>query len=235
MSRLAIVFLLMAVLSACERVSNLFSRGGDTGEYYLPLTVELRFDPSVNEAALAYNDACGQPQRLPLGDRFVAAATREMGFAFEHVVTPGPRETSRSRPAGGGLGEIPGPGQAGENIKEPKPSSSTSDGVLTLDLGLQEIDLFIPRRTVRSYPVTVTVGASMVYYDAAGNAIYTKNLRTTAKGSVETNDQDCQVKGVAVVAAEAVGILSQGLKKHVATAVKVREQAAQSKKERSTA
>jgi hypothetical protein len=74
----------------------------------------------------------------------------------------------------------------------------------------------------------------MVYYDAEGNAIYTKNLKTTAKGTAETNDQDCQVKGVAVVAAEAVGILSQGLKKSVATAVKVRQLAAKSKKDRST-
>jgi len=228
MSRLAIAFLLIATLFACERVSNLFGRSGDSGGYYLPLTVELRFDPSVNEAALAYNDACGQPKRLAIGDRFVAAATREMGLAFEHVVTPGtepgPRENSRSRPAGGGAGDITGSGRL----------SSPPDGVLTLDLGLNEIDLFIPRRTAKGYPATVTVGASMVYYDAEGNAIYTKNLKTTAKGTVETNDQDCQVKGVDVVAAEAVGILSQGLKKHVATAVKVREQAAKSKKDRST-
>jgi hypothetical protein len=212
MSRLAIAFLLIAALSACERVSNLFGRSGDSQGYYLPLTVELRFDPSATEAALAYNDACGQPQRLAIGDRFVAAATREMGLAFEHVVAP---PEKAPLPAG--------------------PLSSPPDGVVTLDLGLKEIDLFIPRRAAKSYPAVVTVGASMVYYDAEGNAIYTKNLKTTARGTVETNDQDCQVKGVAVVAAEAIGILSQGLKKNVATAVKVREQAAKGKKERNTA
>jgi len=221
MSRLAIAFLLVAALSACERVSDIFSRFSEPEGYWLPLTVELRFDPSGTDAALAYTDACGQQQSLPIGDRFVAAVTREMGLVFERVVPMG------KEPVSAGSGR--------EGVIMGGPRQSSPDGVLTIALGLKEVDLFIPRRASKSYPATVTVGASMVYYDAEGNAIYTKNLKTEAKGTVETDGQDCQVKALAAVAADAVGTLSQGLKKHLGTAAKIREAAAKNKQDRNTA
>ena len=54
----------VATLTSCSLFSN---RDGATIGYYLPLTVQLRSDPSIAGAQLTYQDACGQRQSLPIG------------------------------------------------------------------------------------------------------------------------------------------------------------------------
>ena len=83
MSCLAVVLLLIS-LSGCSGTSKIFNRFSEPDGYWLPLTVDLRLDPSVTDAALEYTDACGQRQALPIG-----------------VTSPMPvMTTRRSRPAG---------------------------------------------------------------------------------------------------------------------------------------
>ena len=61
LSRL-VLWLILLTLSACGGPSKLFNRSSEPDGYWLPLTVDLRLDSSVPDAALTYVDACGQRQ-----------------------------------------------------------------------------------------------------------------------------------------------------------------------------
>jgi hypothetical protein len=192
MSRLAILLLLIS-LSGCSGTSKIFNRFSEPDGYWLPLTVDLRLDPTVTDASLEYTDACGQRQGLPIGERLTDSLRKDMGLVFQRIQVP--------------------------------PAAQKADGVVDVALGLKEADLFIPRQTSKTYPATVMVGAMISYTDADGNVLYTKNLRAEAHGTVETEGQSCEVKGLGAVANEAVTILTQGLKKHLGTSTKIREAA----------
>ena len=194
MSRLALLLLVIS-LSGCGGTSKIFNRFSEPDGYWLPLTVDLRLDPTVTEASLEYTDACGQRQALPIGERLTASLRKDMGLVFQRIQVP--------------------------------PGAQKADGAVDVALGLKEADLFIPRQTAKTYPATVIVGATISYTDADGTVLYTKNLRTEAHGSVETESQSCEVKGLGAVANEAVTILTQGLKKHLGTSTKIREAAQQ--------
>ncbi|WP_447986366.1 hypothetical protein [Nitrospira sp. Nam74] len=192
MPRLVIVLLLIS-LSGCSGTSKIFSRFSEPDGYWLPLTVDLRLDPSVTDASLEYTDACGRPQAVSVGERLTASLKKDMGLVFQRIQIP--------------------------------PAAQKADGAVDVALGLKEADLFIPRQTSKTYPVTVIVGATISYTDADGHVMYTKNLRTEAHGTVETEGQSCEVKGLGAVANEAVTNLTQGLKKHLGTSTKIREAA----------
>ena len=192
MSHLAVVVLLIS-LSGCSGASKIFNRFSEPDGYWLPLTVDLRLDPSVTNATLEYTDACGQRQTLPIGERLTTSLKKDMGLVFQRI-------------------QMPSAGQK-------------ADGAVDVALGLKETDLFIPRQTSKTYPATVIVGASISYTDAGGNVLYTKNLRAESHGTVETERQNCEVKGLGAVADEAVTLLTQGLKKHLGTSTKIRDAA----------
>lgn len=192
MSRLATVLLLIS-LSGCSGTSKIFNRFSEPDGYWLPLTVDLRLDPTVTDASLEYTDACGQRQALPIGERLTTSLRKDMGLVFQRIQIP--------------------------------PAAQQADGAVDVALGLKEADLFIPRQASKTYPATVIVGATIAYADAGGNVLYTKNLRTEAHGTVETEGQSCEVKGLGAVANEAVTMLTQGLKKHLGTSTKIREAA----------
>jgi hypothetical protein len=192
MPRLAIVLLLIS-LSGCSGTSKIFSRFSEPDGYWLPLTVDLRLDPTVTDASLEYTDGCGRPQALSIGERLTTSLRKDMGLVFQRIQIP--------------------------------PAVQKADGAVDVALGLKEADLFIPRQTSKTYPATVIVGATISYTDDDGNVLYTKNLRTEAHGTVETEGQSCEVKGLGAVANEAITILTQGLKKHLGTSTKIREAA----------
>jgi hypothetical protein len=60
-------------------------RLSDPPGYWLPLTVELRFDPSITAAEVAYLDACRQSRSLKIGDSLKPALQRQIGRVFERV------------------------------------------------------------------------------------------------------------------------------------------------------
>ncbi len=53
-----ITVMLAGSLAGCGLLPT---RGVDFEGYWLPLTVVVRFNPSVTDATLAYTDACQQP------------------------------------------------------------------------------------------------------------------------------------------------------------------------------
>ena len=196
MSGLTVALVLPVVLSGCNEMSSRWFVGaGNSQGYWLPLTVGLRLDPSVTEAALAYTDSCGQPQTLPLADRLTPALKRDIGMVFERVLADAqPLGTRVAAPA---------------------------DGVVEVVLGLKEIELFILRQANKSYPATITLGATVSYFDAGGTLLSTGNLRTEARGNVDTERQGCEVHGLAGLTNDAITRLAQGLNQHLGTSIKI--------------
>lgn len=167
--------------------------GGDTQGYWIPLTVVVRFDPSVTGATLAYTDACQQPKTLSAGEQLTYVLRREIGLAFERV-----------------------------RVDEAA-TKQTADGELDVSLSLKEIQLSIPRQADKSHAVTVRLGGTVVFRDQAGAVLYTKSVRTDLPGEVETSRQSCEVSGLAEVVNDAGRVFAQGLKKNLGTSVKLQE------------
>lgn len=187
---------LLIVLLGCDGMSSRWFVGrSDSQGYWVPLTVGLRLDPSVTQAGLDYTDPCRQPRTLPLGNPLTEALKRDMGMVFERVQ----------------FDEQP----FGNRVAPP------ADGVLEVVLGLKGLDLFIPRQATKSYPASVTLGATVSYVDAAGNLLTTKSLRVETRGNVDTEGQSCEVQGLAGLAHDAIARLMRGLKEHLGTSIKI--------------
>ncbi|TLY41838.1 MAG: hypothetical protein E6K61_04525 [Nitrospirae bacterium] len=122
MTGLTVALVLLVVFPGCNEISSRwFTGAGASQGYWLPLTVGLRLDPSVTEAALAYTDSCRQPRTLPFGDRLTEALKRDIGMVFEHVLAD-------AQPLGSRV-------------------AAASDGVVEVVLGLKEVELFIHRQS----------------------------------------------------------------------------------------
>lgn len=167
--------------------------GRDTEGYWLPLTIVVRFDPSVTGVKLEYSDACQQPTTISAGEQLTYVFRREIGLAFERV-----------------------------RIDEAT-SRQTADGELEVSLGLKEIELAIPRQADKSHIATVHLGGTVAFRDQTGTVLYTKSLRTDVQGSVTTTRQSCDISGLAGIVNDAGLILAQGLKKHLGTSIKLQE------------
>ncbi|BCA55947.1 exported protein of unknown function [Nitrospira sp. KM1] len=87
-SRLSTAAMVAGFLTLLLEGCGLFSsRDGLGAGYYLPLTVQLRANPSVAAAQVTYQDACGQERTLPIGESLSAAITRKTGRVFQKVVS----------------------------------------------------------------------------------------------------------------------------------------------------
>ena len=187
---------LLIALSGCGEVSGRSWLGGSNSQgYWLPLTVDLRLDPSVAEAGLSYADACRQPRTFSFGDRLTVALMRNVGMVFERVQAD--------------------PHPLGSPVRAP------AEGVVEVALGLKEVSLYIPRQATKSYPTTVTLGATVSYVEAGGALVTTKSLRVEARGNVYTVRQSCEVHGLAGVVDDAIAILARGIKEHLGSSFKI--------------
>ena len=152
----------VAMLTSCSLFS---SRDGATIGYYLPLTVQLRSDPSIAGAQLSYQDACGQRQSLLIAAPLQETLKRKTARVFEKVLT----------------------GETG--------SSSAPDGYVDAALGLAHADLLITRKANKSYPATVTLGLDFAYTAADGTVLYSKKIQSIGRGEVDVTEASCEVKG----------------------------------------
>ncbi|MDR4481314.1 MAG: hypothetical protein R3B37_16400, partial [Nitrospira sp.] len=139
--------ILMSVMLVSGGCQLFGQRSSLPTDYNLPLTVQLRMDQSIGAASLDYQDACGQTVALPIHAELEAQLKQRMGQVFERV-----------RVASG-------------------PSASDTDGVVDVTLGLRETQVFVPRKSNKSYPATVTLGLEFSYLDHQGVALYTKKLQ----------------------------------------------------------
>lgn len=180
--------LCVATLTNCSLFS---SRDGAYTGYYLPLTVHLLSDPSIVGAQLAYQDACGQSQSLPIAAPLQELLKRKTGRVFEKVLT-------------------------GETA-----SSSASDGSVDTGLGLAQVDLAILRKVNKRYPATVTLGLDFAYRAADGAVLYSKKLQSIGRGEVEVTEASCDVKGLDTIAYEAMDLVTEGMATQLGTSTKV--------------
>ena len=175
------------------------SRDGAYTGYYLPLTVHLRSDPSIAGAQLTYQDACGQAQSFPIAAPLQELLKRKTGRVFEKVLT----------------------GETG--------SLSGSNGSVDTVLGLAQVDLAIPRKANRRYPVTVTLGLDFAYRALDGAVLYSKKIQSIGRGAVEVTEGSCDVKGLDAIAYEAMDLVTDGMAAQLGTSSKIHE-AAQARK-----
>ena len=174
----------VATLMSC---SFFPSQDDATIGYYLPLTVQLRSDPSIVRAQLTYQDACGQKQSLPISVPLQETLRRKTGRVFEKVLTS---ETG---------------------------SSSAPDGYVDAALGLAQVDLAIPRKANKSYPATVTLGLDFTYMAADGTVLYSKKIQSIGRGEVDVTEASCEVTGLDKIAQEAMGYVTDGMAKQLGT------------------
>jgi hypothetical protein len=163
----------------------------------IPLSVLLEFQPSATEAGLPFNDPCQQQRVLPIGQSLTNVFTKQMGLTFQQV-----------------------------QVAPATPSGAPIDGTLRIDLGLVELELFIPRQARKSYSATLTLGGTVSYVDATGASIFAKKLRTELRADVETDGVSCEVKGLAQLADETLAKLALGFKESLADSAKIRQAAA---------
>ena len=184
--------LCVATLTSCSLFS---SRDGTYTGYYLPLRVHLRSDPSIVGAQLAYQDACGQSQFLPISAPLQESLKRKTGRVFEKVLT----------------GEIV--------------SSSMPDGYVDASLGLAHVDLIIHRKSNKRYPATVTLGLDFAYRAADGAVLYSKKIQSIGRGEVDVTEGSCEVKGLDTIAQEAMSLVTDGMAMQLGTSSKISEAA----------
>lgn len=175
-------------LTSCSLFS---SRDGATIGYFLPLTVQLRSNPSITGAQLTYQDACGQIQSLPISAPLQEALRRKTGRVFEKVLTSDPR------------------------------SSSMPDGYVDAALGLNHVDLAIVRKANKRYPATVTLGLDFTYQAVDGAVLYSKKIQSIGRGEVDVTEASCEVKGLDTIAQEAIGLVTDGMANQLGTSSKI--------------
>jgi hypothetical protein len=201
MTRVVTSLLLLAALTGCSGLTSRPWFGGDSRGYWLPLTVNLQLDPTVTSAAFDYTNACQQPVTLAFGEKLTKGVTREIGMAFEHVIDGQTKLTGKELP----------------------------DGTVKVVLGLKDLQLFIPRHETNSYTAVVVLGGTATYLDGSGAVVYTKSIKTEARGNVETERDSCEVRGLDGLVIQAAATLAQGFKTHLGSSSQVRQAAADRK------
>lgn len=196
-ARLLLAGLVLVAVSGCARTARVDATVKDS-----PIALAPRLRLS-NPAALtlSYNNACGVPAVVSLGEPLAASLKEKLGQAFQYIVVD---------PA------VP------------------SDGVLDVTVNLKQIELTIPRRANKAYPVTVTLALEALYTAEDGSTLWTKKVKSAELGSVEVQESSCDVAGLAAVVKAASDIVAKGLALQVSESGKIRgyAEAAQSQKPR---
>lgn len=100
-----------------------------------------------------------------------------------------------------------------------------ADGVIDVAVGLKQIDLAIPRRVKKAYPVTVTVGLDLSFVADDGSTLWTKKIQSSGLGEVEVQETSCDVTGLEVVVKEAVDLVAEGAAMQASESIRIREYA----------
>jgi hypothetical protein len=105
------------------------------------------------------------------------------------------------------------------------PADVPVDGTVDITLGIKDLSRFIPRQATRTYSISMTLGGTVVYATAAGELLYTKNLKTEARRDVTSQESSCELNGLDTLVEETVHKLAVGLAEQLASSTKVREAA----------
>ncbi|MBH0188626.1 MAG: hypothetical protein HP493_07175, partial [Nitrospira sp.] len=175
--RQAVIGAIVTLALLCAGCIGSKRSGGSSGSDTgsIPLTPSLWLSPSISTAEIPYKNACGEPARFSVADPLVEAVPKKLNRVFTGV-TP----------------------QFGLEQRV------TAAGVVEVGLGLKHIDLVIPRHIQGAYPVTVTLGAEIIFLAEDGKTLFAKKLQSVGRGEVTVADQSCDVKGLEPIVQEAV-------------------------------
>jgi hypothetical protein len=157
--------------------------------------VLLRTDPSVEQAVLDYRDACGQAAAVNVEGPLQEALKNKLGLVFQKVVV-----SSAS-------------------------ADVSVDGIVDVALGLKQLDVFVPRKSNRSYPATMTLGLDFSYTDVDGTVRNSKKLQSQSREEVETASDSCAIKGLEDLASQTADKVVEGMAVHLGESAKIREAA----------
>jgi hypothetical protein len=102
-------------------------------------------------------------------------------------------------------------------------SSIPVDGFQDVSVGMTTFDLFIPRKTTKSYTATLAIGLDFAYTAADGSVLLNKKLQSIGRGDVDVKETSCDVKGVEKIVDEAIANVTDGMAEQLGMSVKIRE------------
>ncbi len=152
----------------------------------VPLRIRVDFDPSIPQAAFAYNDACGSRRTFPVGARLSQMLLADTRKVFQEVMY-------RDEPSFG----------------------MVADAVLLFTVEGQEYDLSVPRMEAwAEYPAKATLRVRAVLRDAqGGREVFSDSIKGTGKWKV-VSDEDgvaCDLEGIAIPIKDALEEVSDRL------------------------
>lgn len=117
-----------------------------------------------------------------------------------------------------------------QRVVMPSSSLVAVDGVVDVSLGLKQLELYVPRKSNRSYPATMTLGLDFSYSDAEGTLRHGKKLQSQVREDVEVTTDSCDIKGLNNLVRQTVDKVVEGMAVNLGESAKIRE-AAQSPKD----
>jgi len=99
------------------------------------------------------------------------------------------------------------------------------DGYEDVSFGMATLDLAIPRKATKSYPVTLAIGLDFAYTTADGNVLFSKKLQSLGRGDVDTVESACEVEGLNKILEEAISRVTDGMAIELGTSNRILEAA----------
>lgn len=113
-------------------------------------------------------------------------------------------------------------GRVFEKVISDGAGATAIDGYEDVSVGLIKLDLAIPRKVTKSYPVTLAIGLDFAYTAADGTVLYNKKLQSLGRGEVDVTASSCEVKGLDKIAEEAITNVTDGMATQLGTSNKIR-------------
>jgi hypothetical protein len=113
-------------------------------------------------------------------------------------------------------------GRVFEKVITDGAGATAIDGYEDVSVGLIKLDLAIPRKVTKSYPVTLAIGLDFAYTAADGTVLYNKKLQSLGRGEVDVTASSCEVKGLDKIAEVAITNVTDGMAKQLGTSNKIR-------------
>lgn len=198
---------MMAALALIAGGCSWFKKGdGLAGVQAIPLAPVLRLSPQFTATTIPYQDACGQVTSFPAGGVLAEILPQKLGRVFK-----------------------------GLTVESAQPRRPAPDGAIDVAVGLKQIDLAIFSQAKKRYPVAVSLGVDLVYLADDGTALFSKKLQSVGHGDVDVTGQGCDVTGLEPAVREAVELVSEGLARHLAESIRLKEYAERQKSSSPTA
>ncbi len=101
--------------------------------------------------------------------------------------------------------------------------SGSADRVVQVDLTGSDVVLFVNEKTAQQYPASIRVETRISSFDATGRFLDQAQFQAQATGTVSTDGETCEVRGVDAIVQEAVEMLAEDFGDHLASSEGLRQ------------